>query len=326
MASGREIKCHVIWEWIFLQGRRTYLIKLRRCCPSVLKRQYSLSCFTVTLQLDILISFCPFQFSLRVTARMPVRMYACCLSVPCTKKAAHPKRQHKVNVRVVRTATWPLVTWATGRSTRDLWKSMSPTAIEDFTVVMVDVFSHCFAVEVLKLRLVEAGTREMGNISTPKCSFLKHISSCLHTFQQFIICWQQLKEECHCDIMQMYSVEYHKHSWIAMRCRMWILCALTLCWITNDVGLTCLLECLPHTQKELHSKLSERREQQQTSPLYLIKSVSYCQSKLIHSDSEGKETFRPVLNDMGFAEGWHRHLFLRSESEDVGLAGSPSVF
>lgn len=61
--------------------------------------------------------------------------------------------------------------------------------------------------------------------------------------------------------------------------------------------------CLNACHKTLHSKLqNERREQQQTSPLYLIKSVSYCQSKLIHFDRKGKEAFRPVLTDVGFTE------------------------
>lgn len=68
------------------------------------------------------------------------------------------------------------------------------------------------------------------------------VSTCIWTMHHL------LYEKCQFDIMQMHSGEYHKHSWIAMHCRMWILCALTLCWIANDAGQTCLLAWMPVTK------------------------------------------------------------------------------
>lgn len=50
-----------------------------------------------------------------------------------------------------------------------------PTAIEDFTLAMFDLFSHRFSVET------------GGNIDS-KMLFSKRISSCLHAFERSIIC------------------------------------------------------------------------------------------------------------------------------------------
>lgn len=46
-----------------------------------------------------------------------------------------------------------------------------PPAIEDFTLIMFELFSQCFSAEILKLRLLGDGAGETGAISTPKCSF-----------------------------------------------------------------------------------------------------------------------------------------------------------
>lgn len=56
-----------------------------------------------------------------------------------------------------------------------------PSPIEEFPLMMFDLFSHCFTVEVLILRLLKDGTSETGKILTPKCSFQ---SAFLHVYMR----------------------------------------------------------------------------------------------------------------------------------------------
>lgn len=112
---------------------------------------------------------------------------------------------------------------------------------------------------------------ETGKISTPKCSFQSaflHVYPHLNDPSSADSCYRKNAIVILCKCIR---VEYHKHSWLAVHCRMWILCALTLCWITNDVGLTCLLQRLLHKSCTLSCGI--KSEQQYTFLLLTLLTV-----------------------------------------------------
>lgn len=243
MATGREIKCHLVWEWIFLLGRRTHLLKPWCQWPSArsqLKRQYSLSCFTVTLQFDILISLI-----LSFTVSSQSDSACACARVPTFKCAMHWKPPIiKGNIPLTR---------GIGRCAKRL------------NLICLRFWSGKFSTTV---------PEETGKISTPKCTFQSaflHVYKHLNDPSSADSCYRKNAIVILC---KWIPVEYHKHPWIVVHCRMWILCALTLCWITNDVGLTCLLQHLLHKSCTLSCGIKNK---QQHTFLLLTLSVSYCQ-------------------------------------------------
>lgn len=97
--------------------------------------------------------------------------------------------------------------------------------------------------------------------------------------------------------MQMHSAEYHKHSQIAMRCRKWVLCALTQRWMTNDVGLTCVLQCLLQRKKW---SLSNRMNSSRLSHFWLSLYAAARANPLYLFWQGNGGGFRHVVNAIGF--------------------------
>ena len=164
-----------------------------------------------------------------------------------------PKRHHRVNVRNVRPPTWPLVTWRIGSCARRPWKNKSP-------LLLKTSLSSCLTAAQCRFW----SWHWDGEYIDSKMLF----SPCLHAFQPSIInSWRK-----NVNVILCKCTEWNITN-ILVKCEFYVLWH---CWITNDVGLTCLLECC------------HRIEQHQTFSLYLIKPVTYCRSKLIHSDRKGR--------------------------------------